>query len=47
MLVEGLCGNEPFVDEKISDLSDEEVKADGLISHLYGGDCDCPTMPIW
>ncbi len=45
--MQGLRGNEPFVGREIRELADEEVKADGLISHLYGGDCHCPTMPIW
>ena len=42
-----LSADEPFADGEISELPNEEVKTDGLISHLYGGDCNCPTMPVW
>ena len=42
-----LSADEPFADGEISELPNEEVKTDGLISQLYGGDCNCPTMPVW
>ena len=43
----GLRGDEPFAVSENWELTDEEVIADGLLSHIYGGDCHCPTMPIW